>query len=150
MRRFEEGSGLAAPMRRVWRAGVLLLAGLASSGCATLASSRCGDGLDRRVQDTLYFGRTTPDGTVDAAQWEAFLRDAVTPRFPDGLTVWPAAGQWRGDDGSLVREDAQVLTLLHAGDARSEAAVAAIAQDYKTRFRQEAVLRVKQGVCVSF
>jgi hypothetical protein len=120
------------------------------AGCATGAGTRCAVGMEARMQDTLYFGRAMPDGVVTDAQWVDFLRDAVTPRFPAGLSVWPAAGQWRGNDGRLVREDAQVLTLLHEGDGSQLAAIDAIIVEYKSRFRQEAVLRVKQAVCVAF
>lgn len=128
-------------------AGLLLLA---LAGCATTPLSRCGGGMERRVQDTLYFGRATPDGVVGDEQWAAFLGEVVTPQFPAGLSVWPAAGQWRGEDGRIVREDAQVLTLLHEGEPAQRAAIDAIVAEYKRRFRQEAVLRVKQRVCVAF
>jgi uncharacterized protein DUF3574 len=83
-------------------------------------------------------------------QWADFLRDVVTPRFPEGLTTWPASGQWRAGDGSLTLENTHVLNLVHAADDATEKSVQAIIADYKDRFRQEAVLRVKTGVCVSF
>ena len=121
-----------------------------SAGCATLPATQCTSAMQARVQDTLYFGRATPDGVIGDEQWQQFLRDVVTPHFPAGLSVWPAAGQWRGEDGDIVREDAQVLTLLHQGDAAQVAAIDAIVDEYKRRFRQEAVLRVKQSVCVAF
>jgi hypothetical protein len=73
----------------------------------------------------------------------------VTPRFPSGLTVWPAAGQWRGNDGEVVREASYVLNLLHAPDAKSEADVVAIVTEYKKQFEQEAVLRVRSAACLS-
>lgn len=120
------------------------------AGCAMVPATHCASTMQPRVQDTLYFGRATPDGVVGDEQWQQFLRDVVTPRFPAGLSVWPAAGQWRGEDGDIVREDAQVLTLLHQGDAAQVAAIDAIVDEYKRRFRQEAVLRVKQSVCVAF
>ena len=47
------------------------------------------------VSEMLYFGTQTPDGAVTAEQWTQFLATDVTPRFPRGLTVWPAAGQWQ-------------------------------------------------------
>ncbi len=99
----------------------------------------------------LYFGMARPTGgTVSREEWSDFLRTAVTPRFPDGLTAWPAAGQWRGNDGQIVREDSYVLTLLHAADAATERDVQAIMAEYKARFAQEAVLRVRSRVCTSW
>jgi hypothetical protein len=101
--------------------------------------------------DRLYFGRAVAGGgDVSEEDWRAFLRDSVTPRFPDGLTVWRAEGQWRAPDGALVRERSFVLELLHVGDAVSEQAVQSIRADYRTRFRQDAVLRVTAPVRVQF
>lgn len=37
---------------------------------------------------------------VSDEDWRAFLAAEVTPRFPDGLTVIDAAGQWR--DGAAT------------------------------------------------
>ena len=74
----------------------------------------------------------------------------VTPRFPDGLTAWPAQGQWRSPDGAPVREASWVLNIVHAPDAASETAIVEIVDAYKTRFRQESVLRVVSDACVGF
>ena len=119
-------------------------------GCASLASRDCSPGEQRMVSEMIYFGTQTPDGAVTPEQWTRFLGEVVTPRFPQGLTVWPAAGQWKAADGSITREASYVLNLLHADDAANEAAVRAIVGDYRARFRQEAVLRVKSRACASF
>jgi hypothetical protein len=123
---------------------------VAVNGCAMRPPVRCAEGLQAREQHTLYFGRATPDGRVSDAQWEGFVREVVTPRFPDGLTVWPAAGQWRSSAGEIVREDSHVLTVLHEARAADRAAIDAILAEYRRRFRQEAVLQVKQSVCAGF
>ena len=128
---------------------VCLAASLAA--CRTLAPMPCAAGAQALIEDQLFFGLSRPDGgNVDDAQWQEFLRDEVTPRFPQGLTVIEASGQWRNADGSLSREPSRVLTLAHADDAANEAAVVAITQAYKRRFAQEAVLRLKQAACASF
>lgn len=110
----------------------------------------CPGGTAPKVQETLYFGRTMPDGEVSLADWERFVHEEVTPRFAAGLTTWPATGQWRSERGEIVRENTQVLVLLHEGGAESAAAVDAIARVYAQRFRQESVLRVTDAVCASF
>ena len=46
-----------------------------------------------RIRTTLYFGLSRPKGSVSELDWQIFLRDEVTRRFPDGLTVWQAEGQ---------------------------------------------------------
>ena len=136
-----------------------LLVALLAAGCATptsptLASAasamRCAAGEQAFVGDLLYFGTTKPGGVVSADEWADFLRTSVTPRFPQGLSVWPAAGQWLGKDGKIAHESSFVLNVVHADDDASEHAVQAIRQDYETRFAQEAVLRVRSAACVSF
>ena len=101
------------------------------------------------MQDVLYFGTATPDGVVAEGEWSRFLETIVTPRLPQGLSVSAASGQWRGRDGTIVREATHVLHLVHPGDAASDAAVAAIVAEYKSQFRQEAVLRVRTRACTS-
>ena len=61
------------------------------------------------TRTTLYFGLSRPAGTISERQWQAFLRDEVTPRFPDGLTVWEASGQWKRPNGHIRRKRAKVL-----------------------------------------
>jgi len=99
----------------------------------------------------LYFGRNKPSGgQVSDGEWEAFLSDFVTPRFPNGLTVVHAMGQWRAASGQIEREKTAIVSLLHAGDSTAHAAVAAVAAEYKSRFGQEAVLRERIFTCSSF
>src|SRR5205085_8611428 len=94
------------------------------------------------VSDRLFFGRNIPSGgNVSEAQWDNFVRDVVTPRFPKGLTIWQARGQWRDPRGASVHEDVYVVEIFHDPNV-DEAAIAAIAQEYKKRFGQDAVLRV--------
>src|SRR5262245_29360471 len=95
------------------------------------------------MADRLFFGRAIPGGGfVSEAAWSAFLHEVVTPRLPDGLTVWRAEGQWTDPSGRLVHEMVMVLEVLHPAGPRAEACLAAIAREYKSRFRQDAVLRV--------
>jgi len=129
---------------------LILLGVLMNLGCTSLPPRICAADQKASVSDLIFFGADTPDGPVKADAWAAFLRDVVTPRFPAGLTTWDAAGQWRSADGALVRESSHVLNLVHPGDASSENSVRTIIDAYKTRHRQEAVLRVKATACVSF
>ena len=95
------------------------------------------------VSDRLFFGRNIPaGGTVSDAQWDDFVRNVVTPRFPKGLTIWQAKGQWRDPRGESMHEDVYVVEIFHDANGVDEAAIAAIANEYKKRFGQDAVLRV--------
>ena len=122
----------------------------ALTGCASSPGSRCGLGEQRFVSDLLYFGTAKPGGVVTGEEWSEFLRSVVTPKFPEGLTAWQAVGQWRSTSGAITAETSQVLNLVHPDTQSAETAIRAVISDYKTRFQQEAVLRSKGYVCVSF
>lgn len=98
----------------------------------------------------LYFGLDKPDGSeISADEFRRFVDRHVTPRFPDGLTLLPGRGQWRGADGDIVKERSFVLVLLYprgTGDEKVEA----VRARYKRAFSQESVLRVDSLERVSF
>src|SRR5262245_42183711 len=86
------------------------------------------------VADRLFFGRAIPGGgSVSEAAWVAFLAEEITPRFPEGLTVWRAEGQWTDPRGQLVREPVLVVEILHPPGPRADCSVAAVAGEYKRR-----------------
>jgi hypothetical protein len=128
---------------------LLLAAGLVSA-CASTRGLRCGPGEMPTIVESLYFGTHKPGGEVTPAEWQAFLAEVVTPRFPDGLTVWSAAGQWRGKSESVEREPSFVVQIAHPDSPESDARVRAIVEEYERRFQQEAVMRVRGMMCVSF
>jgi hypothetical protein len=118
-------------------------------GCGTMNGLSCrGDG-QLAVQELLYFGTATPSGRVTPEAWTKFIGEIVTPRFPEGLSVWQASGQWRSASGEVIREPSYVMSLVHPDEATASKAVQEIIASYKTRFHQEAVLRVKTPACMS-
>lgn len=119
------------------------------SGCATLWAPECASGERVSISEILYFGTNKPGGVVSFEEWSRFLREVVTPKFPDGFSVWQASGQWQGNDGTLIKESTFVLSLVHEREPSLEKNVRAIISEYKTRFQQEAVLRMKSHVCIS-
>jgi hypothetical protein len=119
------------------------------AGCTSLAP-RCHPGSAPRVVDTLYFGTARAAGVVSADEWRGFVDRSITPRFPSGLTSWRADGQWRGASGTIEREAAYVLQIVHNGDAGSQAALRDLVRDYRVQFTQEAVLRTSTHVCAGF
>ena len=132
------------------RMAAVLASMLAVDGCAAVQETRCAPGEDHAVNDVMIFGTAKPVGTVTPGEWTEFLQTSVTPRFPQGLTVWQASGQWQGADNTIVHEASFVLSLVHPDNEPGEAGVRAIANEYKSRFSQESVLRVKNHACVSF
>ena len=129
-------------------APVLILGGLA--GCASLQPT-CAPGATAGETAQLFFGRNIAGAPgVSDADWRAFVDAEITPRFPDGLTVLDAAGQWRGASGAVEREASKVVVLMLSGAPDEEGRLAAVRAAYKARFQQEAVLQVRQKACVAF
>ena len=114
------------------------------------AFSPCGPDGIAHVRTTLYFGLTRPSGRVSEDEWRSFLREQVTPRFPDGLTVWEAQGQWRRSDGRVARERSKVLLLVHDDTVLARATLGELVTAYKQRFEQESVLWESSSVCATF
>ena len=44
----------------------------------------CGVSSAAQIRTTLYFGLARPKGAVTELEWQMFLRDEVTRRFPTG------------------------------------------------------------------
>jgi hypothetical protein len=134
---------------RTLLAGAVCVAALLA-GCSSMGPTTCRPGEQPAVSELLYFGTGIPSGgAVSGEDWAAFVDSSVTPRFPAGLTVWPAAGQWQSANGSISRESSYVVNLLYPLDADAGPKVEALVAEYKTKFRQEAVLRVRGHACMS-
>src|SRR5687768_10726777 len=73
-------------------------------------TSTC-DGLvgDELVRTELFFGLSRPGGRITERQFDRFVDDEVTPRFPDGLTLVSGDGQFRLADGEIVEERSKLL-----------------------------------------
>jgi len=134
--------------------GVLLWAASSSLLLAEtrlLTSATCVVGAEALQRSELYFGLSRPDGsTISDSDFQAFIDQEVTPRFPDGLTVVHGYGQWRQQDGKIVRESSRVLVLLHKQSAENHIEIESLRALYRQRFKQESVLRVDSISCVSF
>ena len=124
---------------------------MALTGCTLPAAEGFATPLAQqtRVSDRLYFGRMHAAGVVTHAEWEQFLAEVVTPRFPEGLTVWTADGQWRdGGRRVTIREPTFVLEVVHPHHASRDADLKAVVAAYKQRFSQQSVLWVRDRVTV--
>lgn len=133
----------------LFRLASIIALTLTITACASRHEFACKREEQLLTNDLLYFGRAKVNGSVTPEEWAQFLKDTVTPRFPQGLTAWPASGQWRAPDGFVVREDSYVLNLVHPADEASETGVLEVIATYKSQFQQLAVLRVRANVCAS-
>ncbi len=100
----------------------------------------------------LLFGRDIGRRIgVSQRAWARFVARELTPRFPDGLTVVDAIGQWRDPlGGGEVREPAKLVEIVLPGRADDDARLDAIVQAYKREFHQHSVGVIVRSACVSF
>lgn len=99
----------------------------------------------------LFFGATLNNGQSLADEdWQSFVDEEVTPRFPEGLTELAGRGQWRRPDGVITREPSRVLLIWYSHATNKDADIEAIRTAYKMRFKQMSVMRIDGVNCVSF
>lgn len=140
-------------MRRTFSlaiAGVLIAA--ATGAGAETDSSSCHGGLAEKAVAELLFGRDIGGRLgVSEAAFARFVARELTPRFPDGLTITDATGQWRDRrSGRIVREPSKHVEIVLPGNADDQARLEAIASAYKRTFRQQSVGIILRPACVSF
>lgn len=153
--------------RTAWLAAALIvvLSGCAATPAGTREVTATLEGDAARpaqargwVRSELYFGvgsESGDGGNIDEPRWRAFLDREVTARFPDGLTVFDAYGQWlfRGDgatDNTPNRLRTKVLVILHEDSAQRRADIEAIRLAWKRDTGHQSVLWVAQAADVSF
>ncbi|NJK73694.1 MAG: DUF3574 domain-containing protein [Microcoleus sp. SU_5_6] len=103
------------------------------------------------LKDELYFGLSKPRGeTVSESEWQEFVKEVITPRFREGLTIVDSSGQFLNSAGILIREQSKIVILIYESSPEKEGAVNEIIETYKRRFQQESVLRTTTEVKVSF
>ncbi len=96
------------------------------------------------IRTELFFGTAKPNGVVTEEEFQRFVDVEVTPRFPDGLTLLKADGQFRGEDNNIIKERSFVLILLYPYESfgKSNQKIQRLREIYLQRFEQESVLRV--------
>jgi hypothetical protein len=125
-------------------------AALTLAACAPQAPS-CAPPAVAATGFEVYFGRDKPGGEVTDTEWQAFLNEILSPRFPDGLTVLDAEGRWRDPrTGRGLGERTKLVLIVAPDGAAARQAVDAVAADYRRRFDQHTVLRVERPVCAIF
>jgi hypothetical protein len=118
---------------------------LAFAGPAS-AQVSCTAPLKPMLDVELLLGRTGSE-----ARWRRFLAQDVTPRFPDGLTAYETTGQWRDPaTRKISREKSRVLRIIVPLDPPVQDKLDAVANAYKSQFRQKSVGIVTRHACVAF
>jgi hypothetical protein len=119
---------------------------------ASPAFAACPVGEKAMLHVRLYFGQTEADGKpVAASEWEAFVADTVTPRFPEGFTVYDARGQWLNTVTRIVdREPSKIIEIDQRDTRALHVKIGEIRKAYQARFQQQAVGLVTLPACGSF
>jgi hypothetical protein len=100
----------------------------------------------------MFFGRNVADhAPVSESEWADFVTQEITPRFPAGLSVMDARGQWRDPQtGDIVAEPAKILLIAVEKTPDALAKFDEISRSYRSRFAQKSVGLTLQEACGSF
>jgi uncharacterized protein DUF3574 len=100
----------------------------------------------------LFFGESIKGRKpLSDKEWRAFLARAVTPRFPDGFTVFDAHGQWMDPrTHAIARERTKVVEIATEDSPVARSRIGEIARLYRERFRQQSVGIITSAGCGVF
>ena len=114
---------------------------------------------ERWIESLLFFGlnnefiglREKIPADAPAADWEKFLDEEITPRFPAGYTVLEAEGFKQDiETGLTVREGTRVLLVVHPDRPEPDERLESLRTEWCRRYNQESVLRVDIPVVARF
>ena len=106
-----------------------------------------------QVEIALLFGQRRPDGggRITRREWNTFMREVVTPRFPAGLTVLRGDGQWQNRvSGKIGREPSRIVWIVTPPAPDLQTRLDSIRQAYRQRFAQQSVGLVVTAGCAAF
>ena len=123
---------------------------LALAGGANAQLVDCLGGQRPTQVAELMFGRNIGRRIgVSEGDFGHFVDREIMSRFPNGLTVFNAAGQWR-EQARIVREPSKVVQIVLPGQIGDIARLNEIVEAYKRRFKQQSVVMIVRPACVSF
>jgi hypothetical protein len=100
----------------------------------------------------LFFGQDGgAERHVTDGEWRDFLAHIVTPRFPDGFTVYDGAGQW-GEQNSpkIVREQTKIMEIATDDTPIHRREIEEISNIYRETFHQQSVGIITIPGCGAF
>jgi hypothetical protein len=139
-------------MGKFVRVAAVLTVALAPAGGADAQLLDCSGGQRPTQVAELMFGRNIGSRLgVNEADWSRFVDREIISRFPKGLIVFNAAGQWRDEaSNKIVREPSKLVQIVLPGQAEDIARLNEIVAAYKRRFKQQSVGMIVRPACVSF
>jgi hypothetical protein len=142
----------SGPLRCARIVSILIAAKLVAPTPVSAQGAACAAPQQSMQQVELMFGRNIGGRLgVSEATWARFVAREITPRFPDGLSILNAAGQWQDKDrGRVVREPSKLVMIVTADEAPARDKIAAIVAAYKQQFHQQSVGVISRPVCAAF
>ena len=133
----------------------LVLGLVAANALATPAAAEglvCSAPQQPMQQIELMFGRNIGGRLgVSETAWSRFLAREVTPRFPDGFTIYEASGQWwNTETHSVGREHTKVIVISAEDTALIRTNIAEVSDAYRKIFHQQSVGIVSNQGCSAF
>lgn len=129
---------------------LLLTASLA--GCTGPAPQACAPSQQAMLSAELLFGRKIGDRVgVSETDFRRFIDQELTPRFPDGLTILDATGQYNDRErGRLIREPSKLVLIVISDEVENRDKLTAVTEAYKRRFNQQSVGLILKPACAAF
>jgi hypothetical protein len=139
-------------MRIACLAAFILSLVTATATGAQTATPSCHGAQQPKMVAELMFGRDIGHGVgVSEAEWQRFVARELVSRFPDGLTIIDAIGQWRDrDSGKIVHEPSKHVEIVLPGNKDDDARLDAVVTAYKRTFHQHSVGVILRPACVAF
>ena len=140
------------PVRVAAALALVLALALALAGGANAQLVDCRGGQRPTQVAELMFGRNIGSRIgVSEGEFGRFVDRVIISRFPSGLTVFNAAGEWRDQaSNKIVREPSKIVQIVLPGQVEDIARLNEIVEAYKTRFKQQSVGMIVRPACVSF
>ena len=133
--------------------GFTLVTATANCAGAQTATPPCHGTQQPKMVAELMFGRDIGVGRnigVSESEWQRFVARELVSRFPDGLTIMDAVGQWRDHDGKIVHEPSKHVEIVLPGNKDDDAHLDAVVDAYKSAFHQHSVGVIVRPACVAF
>ena len=83
----------------------------------------------------LHLGTGVGDKAVSTELLKSFIDKEICPKFPDGLTIIEARGQWKSEEYGVIRERTIIIDLHCPDTDDCREKIAAIAKAYADRFK---------------
>ncbi len=95
------------------------------------------------IRQDLYFERNLPGGgEVSEIEFQSFVDNVITTRFPAGLTIFDADEQLCNDKDTPEDESTKIVTFFVEDSSANEVALDEIAKAYHQQFQGAAVTQV--------